>query len=296
MLKLKTDVNWNKHDKKDIEKPLVQFENYLMSKGLRKSTVESYVFRVSKYLQFTETTMPNTENFQEFHCDLMKRNLSRSSINNYLFAIKSYHEMKGCDPVEFAFIKPNNIIPTYFDAQEVEKIFDACYNIKHLAMLQTAFFGGLRASELCCLEDSDLDLDRLTIHIREGKGGQSGIAYITEEVETTLRQYLSIRPPHQVDWKQPLFYTDWGRRWDRKGLYHMFIAAKKRAGVTKKGGFHVFARHSSASIMISNGADVRIVQTLLRHKDIRTTLRYIIVTDQTARAWHSKTLRLDAVN
>jgi integrase/recombinase XerD len=70
----------------------------------------------------------------------------------------------------------------------------------------------------------------------------------------------------------------------------MFVNTKKRARVDRPGGVYVFSRHSPATIMIANGADVRVVQTILRHNDIKTTLRYIHVSDLTRRTMYDKFL------
>ena len=67
----------------------------------------------------------------------------------------------------------------YFNEDDVLKIFSICHNIKHLAMLHTLFYGCLRASELCHLDDGDIDLKNLTIRVREGKGGRDGIVYLS---------------------------------------------------------------------------------------------------------------------
>jgi integrase/recombinase XerD len=72
----------------------------------------------------------------------------------------------------------------------------------------------------------------------------------------------------------------------------MFARYKDRAGINKRGGLHVFSRHTPATIKISKGCDLRIVQRLLRHKDIRTTLRYAHVSDKTQRESYEKFLTL----
>jgi integrase/recombinase XerD len=72
----------------------------------------------------------------------------------------------------------------------------------------------------------------------------------------------------------------------------MFITYKIRAGIEKHGRLHVFSRHTSATIMVANGGDIRIVQELLRHRDIRTTLRYAHVSDKTKRGMYDKYLIL----
>ena len=107
--------------------------------------------------------------------------------------------------IKLPHLKRNDILSHYFNESEVQAISSACHNLKHLAMLQLLFFRCLRASELCNLDDLDLDLKGLSIRVREGKGGRDGITYINEECAGTLRRYLEIRPQLLIEGKQLLF-------------------------------------------------------------------------------------------
>src|SRR5512136_1826934 len=107
-----------------------------------------------------------------------------------------------------------------------------------------------------------------------------------------LDKYLAMRPQLDVEGSQPLFYTICGHRWDRRDIHRMFVHYKAKAGISKPGGVHCFARHTPATIMIAKGCDIRIVQKILRHNDIRTTLRYAHVSDKTQREAHEKYLTL----
>jgi integrase/recombinase XerD len=158
--------------------------------------------------------------------------------------------------------------------------------------LNVLFYCCLRASELCAINDEDVDFNALTIRIKEGKGNKEGICFLNDQTASILKRYLSIRPPLEIDGKQPLFFTDYGKRWDRRDLYRMFSTYKDKAGVKMKGGLHVFARHSTASLMIANGCDISIVQKLLRHSDIRTTMRYTHLSDRLQRESHRQFLKL----
>jgi integrase/recombinase XerD len=102
-------------------------------------------------------------------------------------------------------------LPYYFTEEEVILIFGVCHNLKHLAMLQTLFYGCLRASELCNLDDEDLDLKKATIRIREGKGGRDGIAHLSPSCINTLVKYLQVRPHLEIDGRTPLFFTDFAK-------------------------------------------------------------------------------------
>jgi integrase/recombinase XerD len=147
--------------------------------------------------------------------------------------------------------------------------------MKHYAMLTLLFNCMLRASDLCNLEDGDVDLKSLTLRIRNGKGGKSALLPIPPECAKVLRSYLEIRPPLEIGGKQYLFYTDWRKKWSPRSVGQEFQYCKDRAGVTKPGGVHVFGRHTPASIMVKNGCDVYSLQQLMRHNSIKTTARYL---------------------
>jgi len=222
MPKKRLDVNWDREvSTEDIKPTLKKYNRYLEDNGLRESTISSYVFRVGKFLEFAQNNEPQVEDFTSFQEMLHESRLSRSSINNYCFAIQKYYEMRG-KSIDFNFIRPMNTIPHFFDENDIAKLFAVCHNLKHLAMLQTLFYGCLRASELCSLDDCDLDLKSLTLRV-EGKGGKEAIVYITDDCAKTLRRYLEVRAPLVIDGRKPLFYTDFGGRWERRSVYRMFM-------------------------------------------------------------------------
>jgi integrase/recombinase XerD len=287
--KISGKVDWTRktNSKNDLERVLAKFRFYLQEKGFRDATIEGYVGNVSRYLKFVQTEDPSEDDFIKFRESLHSWKMSRSTLNQYGYAIKAYHEMIGRE-LKYTRIKMDNQIPYYFTSEDVEKIFSKVNNIKHLAMLQTLFYGCLRASELCNLNDEDLDLNSLTVRIVSGKGGRDGITYINNTCASTIREYLQVRPPFLIDGQQPLFYTDFGHRWRREDLHHILTTYKKKAGIEKRGGVHVFGRHTPATLMISQGCDIRIVQQLLRHRDIRTTLRYVHLSDQTKRKMYEE--------
>ena len=159
-------------------------------------------------------------------------------------------------------------------------------------MLKTMFYASLRASELCNLDDSDLDLKALTIYVRRGKGGKDALVYITDDCTKTLRRYLEVRAPFEVDGRKPLFYTDFGGRWERRSVYRMFMHYKKLAGIEKHGGVHVFSRHSVGSLLVKRGCDIVTIKELMRHSDVNTTMRYLHISDATKREKYEQYLIL----
>jgi site-specific recombinase XerD len=139
-MRQKLQINWKIQGLSD---KLRRYKRYLMDKGVRQSTLDDYLIRVEKYLEFCGHEQPSPETAQRYRDSLMDRGLSRSSINNYCFAIKNYHKMLGQE-VKFPFLKRTNEIPYYFTQDDVNRIFDKINNIKHLAMFKVAFYGCLR--------------------------------------------------------------------------------------------------------------------------------------------------------
>jgi integrase/recombinase XerD len=281
-------VNW--HVGKDFDTTLERYVRYLRDYGYRESSIERYERMLHGFLKFTETSHPANSLADEYRAHLIDVGQSPSTINNTCFAIGHFYKMCG-ENWKAPILPVHNAIPHFFTNEEVARIFSAAsYNLKHLAMFQTMFYGCLRATELCMLEDRDLDLRNLAVLVRHGKGDKEGICLISPQCASTLRRYLDIRPPTLIDGKQYLFYTDRGNRWNRIELNRVFMYIKKRAGVDRPGGLHVFGRHTPATLMIAQGSDIRVVQTIMRHNDIKTTLRYAHVSDTTKRTMYDKFL------
>ncbi|MCJ7443438.1 MAG: site-specific integrase [Methanotrichaceae archaeon] len=283
-------VDWSRdHEASDIEPALGRYKRFLEGIGFSEQTIESYVRRVRKYLEFVKNDQPSVEEFDQFRDCLLAKRLSRNTLNNYGFAAKKYHEMIR-NPVKFAYLKPDDLIPHYFNNDDIARIFDVCRNLKHYCMLMVMFYGALRASEICRLNDEDLDFEARTIRLRHTKGKREAIVPINEKIIQILRDYLKVRPSVIVDNEKPLFFTDFLRRWNRMDVYRMFIKYKKLARINKPGGIHVFGRHSPASIMVKNGCDIMTVKEIMRHKDIKTTVRYLHIDDKTKREKYEKFL------
>ena len=194
--------------------------------------------------------------------------------------------------INFPFLKRTNEIPYYFTSDDVCRIFDQINNIKHLAMFKTAFYACLRASELCNLDVEDINLDKLSLIVRDGKGSKTSVVYLSEDAVETLRDYLAMRPDFELEGRQSLFFTDFGNRYNRKEIYNLVIYYKERSGIAKKGGAHVLFRHTPASLMVQNGCDLLTIQHILRHNDIKTSMRYLHLADDTKRLKYDKFLTL----
>ena len=156
------------------------------------------------------------------------------------------------------------------------------FGLRDLAMLETFYSTGIRRAELAALELSDIDRDRRTLLIRQGKGrkdrvvpiGQRALAWIDKYVKEVRPEFLrhggcTIRDPSQ----HVLFLTRNGRPLHVNHLSQLVREYVERAGLAKRGGCHLF-RHTTATLMLEGGADVRYIQALLGHARLTTTQIY----------------------
>jgi integrase/recombinase XerD len=160
----KLAVDWNRAEFINFDNAIKRFRRYLKDQGFRDSTIEEYAGNTSRYLRFAKTERPSEKDYERFRESLNEWKLSRSTLNQYGYAAKAYHKMIG-QSLCIKRLEPDNKIPHFFVAEDVDRIFSVISNLKHLAMLKLLFFAFLRASELCALNDEDIDLKSMSIHI-----------------------------------------------------------------------------------------------------------------------------------
>ena len=165
-------------------------------------------------------------------------------------------------------------LPIVLSQEEAARLMESASNLFHRAMLMTLYSTGMRRAELCQLKVEDIDGGRMVIHIRHGKGGKDRDVPLDPKLRETLREYYR--------WMKPKTYlfpgTEQGWRADKpitaKVLWQACREAAQQAGITKRVSPHLL-RHSFATHLIENGADLPTVQALLGHADLRATSIYL---------------------
>jgi integrase/recombinase XerD len=163
--------------------------------------------------------------------------------------------------------------PDVLRAEEITRLLDYTHNLKHWTMLATLYATGRRSQELRLLPVSDIDSQRMILHIRHGKGQVPRDLLLSPVLLEHRRVYWRWRKP-----KQGLFASQ-GRQEHPIGgrsLHIVCANAGQRAGLEKPVHPHVF-RHSYAAHLLEAGADLRTIQVLLGHADLRTTAGYLRV-------------------
>jgi integrase/recombinase XerD len=165
-------------------------------------------------------------------------------------------------------------LPVVLSPEEVARLIDAAPNLLYRTVLMTLYSTGMRLGELVRLKVSDIDKELMVVHIRQGKGGRDRNVPLSPKLLETLRAYWR--------WMRPLTYlfpgvVD-GRRVDAPGtgktVWHACRVAAQRAGIAKHVHPHTL-RHSFATHLLEGGADLRTIQVLLGHSDIRQTAIYL---------------------
>lgn len=189
---------------------------------------------------------------------------------------------------ELPFSRRPQQLPLILSQDEVARILEAPTHLKSRALLMTIYAAGLRRSEAAHLQVSDIDSARMTITIRQGKGQRDRVLMLSPVLLETLRQYWRYHKPNHwlfpgVKPNQPISGND---------IFHVFQNAARRAGITKALSPHSL-RHSFATHLLEAGTDLRTIQILLGHRSLRTTARYLHVSQHQLRATVSP---LDSLN
>ena len=183
---------------------------------------------------------------------------------------------------------------TVLTLSEVERLLavpNTCdpLGIRDRTMLETFYSCGLRRTELCHLELPDLNAERRTLHVRLGKGKKDRMVPVGARAGVWLERYLmEVRPRLCLDTRtQALFLTGYGGAFNPDVVSRMVAAWLEKAGMKRRGSCHVL-RHSCATHMLENGADIRFIQQLLGHAKLDTTAIYTEVSIKQLQEVHTR--------
>jgi site-specific recombinase XerD len=196
--------------------------------------------------------------------------VSFSSFNQTTCALRFFYReclaKADWDVARLPYQRKRRSLPEILAAQEVAAILDACCNLKHRALLMTAYSGGLRLSETLNLLPSDIDSKRMMIRVDQGKGRKDRYVMLATALLTTLREYY--RQYHPLRW---LFEGKAkGEPLASSTAEKVFKHAALKAGIAKHVYFHSL-RHAFATHLLEDGTNIRVIQSLLGHRSLATT-------------------------
>lgn len=213
------------------------------------------------------------------HC-IEKEGLKENTVHSRINALKFYFEqVLHREQFFFEIPRPKKpwLLPRLFSQAEITAIIKAVDNIKHRVLLMLAYSAGLRVSEVVSIKTRNIDSNRMCILVERAKGKKDRIVALSPLLLIMLREYYKECKPDKNGY---LFEGQYeGHPYSTRSLQLILERAKNRAGVLKKGSIHAL-RHSFATHLLDKGTDVTMIMKLLGHNDIKTTLRYLHVTNR----------------
>ncbi|NYE58677.1 site-specific tyrosine recombinase XerD [Carboxydothermus ferrireducens] len=268
----------------------------LLEKGFSLNTLLSYRRDLEKFVSFLEkrniSIIDATSKDIKLYLQDLARELKPASVARNLAAIRSFYKyllrekIVGENPaLDVDGPKLGLKLPEILSYEEIDLLLKApdlstWEGVRDRAMLELLYATGLRVSELVNLELPNLYLDERYVKIL-GKGAKMRIVPFGEVAAHYLNQYLALRAKRKSN-SLKLFITRKGSGFTRQGFWKMLKRYGQKAGIVKNLTPHLI-RHSFATHLLENGADLRIVQELLGHSFIETTQIYTHLTTRKLR-------------
>ncbi|MFH2062640.1 MAG: tyrosine-type recombinase/integrase [bacterium] len=252
-------------------------ERVLRLRNYSPETRKAYLLYIREYLGFRKDVETNNKQqvIEEFLLEKYRRKQSPQTINLALNAVKFFYAEVLKDPqkVDLKFAKRSKSLPTVLSRAEIGRIIESTDNSKYRLMISLGYACGIRVSEVIKLKVADLDIDELVVFIRGGKGNKDRISVLPEKLQNDLRNLIAGKGKGEF-----VFASNRGGSLTTTSLQKMFRKSLAKAKICKPATFHSL-RHSFATHLLENGTDVRYVQELLGHSNIRTTQIYTKVTN-----------------
>lgn len=258
---------------------LPALQQHLHLKAYSPSTIKTYMSEVQQFLQLIkakpadEFTTQRLKDYLQYCYD--KLHLSENTLHSRINALKFYFEqVLKKEKLFWEIPRPKKAVqlPKVFSQDDIAAIINSVSNKKHKVMLMLAYSAGLRVSEVVDIRTFQIDSRRMTIFINSAKGKKDRMVTLSPVLLVMLRDYATEYKP---DKKGYLFEGHKkGIPYSTRSLQEVLQAAKLKAGVMKPGSVHSL-RHSFATHLVDRGTDVTMIQKLLGHNDLKTTLRYL---------------------
>lgn len=260
---------------------LYKYTDHLIQRRYSWHTIRNYTHCLSVFLKahYNENNKYEPKIIEDFCQKLAKQNVGENTLHMYINALKYFCEhILGMPPFEIQWVRPKraHALPAVLSIGEVKRLFQQLDNIKHRCILYLAYGCGLRVSEIINLKIPDIDSERMQIHIKAAKGKKDRMVTLPESALYLLREYYRQYKP-----KTYLFEsTIAGHPYSTNSIQTIFRRAKAKARINKKASMHTL-RHSFATHLLESGTDIRLIQALLGHSNVRTTMIYTHVTNKT---------------
>lgn len=246
----------------------------LRLKGYSAQTMRTYSSHVERFYRFyAYHRHVHVHDLLAVYCEkLMGEERSHTYVNQAISAIKLFfQQVCGLTEGTFAYVRPKKKrqLPNVLSMKDVKRLLDRVRNAKHRTILLLTYSSGLRVSEVVRLKFGDLDAERRTLLVRQGKGRKDRLTVLSEHAFTAVQAYVERYKPDK--WLFP------GQNFNSpisvRSVQKMFEKALADSGIQKDVSLHSL-RHSFATHLLEGGIDIRYIQELLGHRNVQTTEIY----------------------
>ena len=235
-------------------------------------TIKGYSDAVTRYLKSGKTPREFLLSYYEG---------SKSAMRGNYFAIKFFYEnaLRQKFDEKIPIARKGSHLPVVLGKEEVCGMLDATINLKHRLVISLLYYAGLRLGEAMKIKWQDIDFGRSTMHIKKAKGDKDRIVFLHEKI-------LQIMEENGIKKEGLILMSERGSSYNERTIQEIVKAAARKAGIKKQVTPHTL-RHCFATHLLEAGADIRHIQKLLGHSDMRTTMVYLHVAQIKPRMAHS---------
>jgi integrase/recombinase XerD len=270
-----TDRNKKTCLSKENSKYLARFIRWMETMRYSRRSIETYKGLITTFLIYCNDRNPSEVTLKDItrfnHEFIIKKGYSISYQRQMVSAIKLFFQqiqLKELDINQLERPRKEKKLPVVFSKDEVRRTLSSIKNEKHRVMISLIYAAGLRISELLNLRCTDIDGQRLVIHIHSAKGRKDRIVPLAANLIDSLREYFRRYRP-----KIYLFEGKEGVRYSSSSCRMILKRALDQNKIQKRGSLHTL-RHSYATHLLESGTDIRYIQKLLGHESSRTTEIY----------------------
>lgn len=256
---------------------LKQADKLMVLRNYSPKTKKAYLYYIEQYLNYSKDKKLKNRNeaIESFLMEKIEKKNSPQTVNLALNSIKFFYKevLKNNEKIDLKFAKRSNKLPIVLSREEINKILENTRNLKYRTAIALAYGGGLRIGEVQNLKVKDIDLKENIIHIKNAKGKKDRITTFSEKLSADIKNIIFNKKANDI-----VFESNRGGKLTDRSFQEIFKKALKKSDIKKEATFHSL-RHSFATHLLENGTDVRYVQELLGHQNIRTTQIYTKVTN-----------------
>ena len=251
--------------KTDLLREVLSLRNYA------SRTINTYIKAVEHYNNFSGLQKPTQDSLYKYAVQLKSKNLSFSYINNSIMAVKLYSQIIFNQQLNSDFLhgyRTERKLPDVLSTEEVKSIINCIDNLKHRTIISLVYSGGLRLSECVNLKIKDIDSQRMLLKIDQSKGKKDRFVPLSNKMLFLLREYYKEYKPSEF-----IFEGQFEKYYSARSIQAILKKAVTKCKIKKHISVHSL-RHSYATHLLEQGTDISLIQKILGHKDIKTTLLY----------------------